>query len=182
MSGRVSAAADRCLVRPPSARELLFSTDPKADAAPFVPVPVAPPLARPRPVGMLGRVSAAADRCLQLERFIAGRAQSGSLGPHDALKLFDLLLPHARPSSVTAFNQLLVAVSRASGRRSSTSESQLGISLFNRMVHECSDKVAPNMCTYNILIRCFCRMGRLEHGFAAFGLILKTGWRVNDSL
>jgi hypothetical protein len=23
-------------------------------------------------------------------------------------------------------------------------------------------------------------MGRLEHGFAAFGLILKTGWRVND--
>nr|BBM89975.1 pentatricopeptide repeat containing protein [Sorghum bicolor] len=127
---------------------------------------------------MLRRVRAAADRRLQLERFIADRAQSGSLASHDALKLFDLLLPHARPASVTAFNHLLTAVSRASGRHS-TLESQLGISLFDRMVRECSDKVAPDRCTYSILIGCFCRMGRLEHGFAVFGLILKTGWRVN---
>ena len=43
-----------------------------------------------------------------------------------------------------------------------------------------SDKVVPNLCTYSILIGCFCRMGHLKHGFAAFGLIHKTGWRVND--
>jgi leucine-rich PPR motif-containing protein len=49
------------------------------------------------------------------------------------------------------------------------------------MVRECSDnKVAPDRCTYSILIGCFCRMVCLEHGFAAFGLILKTGWRVDD--
>ena len=35
------------------------------------------------------------------------------------------------------------------------------------------------MTVYSILISCLCRMGRLEHGFAAFGLILKTGWRVD---
>jgi leucine-rich PPR motif-containing protein len=116
---------------------------------------------------------------LELERVIAGRARSGSLRPDDALKLFDQLLPHARPASVTAFNQLLAAVSRASGRRSSTSESNFGVSLFNRLVRECSDKLAPDRFTYIILIGCFCRMGRLEHDFAAFGLILKTGWRVN---
>jgi len=44
------------------------------------------------------------------------------------------------------------------------------------MVRDCSIKVAPNLCTYSILIGCCCRMGRLEHSFAAFGLILKTGW------
>ena len=93
------------------------------------------------------------------------------------LKLFDELLPHARPASVTAFNHILTAVSRASGRRSpSISDSELVVSLFNRMIRECSTKVTPNLCTYSILIGCCCRMGRLEHGFAAFGLILKTGW------
>jgi leucine-rich PPR motif-containing protein len=124
-------------------------------------------------------VGAAYDRCLELERVIAGRARSGSLRLDDALKLFDQLLPQARAASVTAFNQLLSVVSRASGRRSSTSGSQLGVSLFNRMVRECSDnKVAPDRCTYSILIGCFCRMVCLEHGFAAFGLILRRdgGW------
>ena len=125
---------------------------------------------------MSRRVSVARNQCLELERVIAGRARSGSLGLDDALKLFDELLPHARPASVTAFNQILTAVSRASGRRSSsTSDSELVVSLFNRMIRECSTKVTPNLCTYSILIGCFCRMDRLKHGFAAFGLILKTG-------
>ena len=47
------------------------------------------------------------------------------------------------------------------------------------MARACSNKVAPNLHTYSILINCFCRMGRLDLGFAAFGLILKTGWRVD---
>ncbi|CAD6229376.1 unnamed protein product [Miscanthus lutarioriparius] len=128
---------------------------------------------------MCRRVGTARDRCLELERVIAGRAGSGSLRLDNALKLFDELLPYARAASVTAFNQLLTAVSRASGQRSSTSESGIIVSLFNRMVRDCSIEVAPDLYTYNILIGCFCRMGRLENGFATFGLILKTGWRVN---
>ena len=38
-------------------------------------------------------------------------------------------------------------------------------------------KVAPDEFTYNIIIGC-CGMGRLELGFAYFGLVLKAGWRV----
>jgi leucine-rich PPR motif-containing protein len=129
---------------------------------------------------MRHRVGAAHDRCLELERVIAGRARSGSLCLDDALKLFDELLPYAKAASVIAFNQLLTAVSRASGRRSSTSESGLVVSLFNWMVRDCSIEVAPNLYTYSILIGYLCRMGHLENGFTTFGLILKTGWRVND--
>ncbi|XP_025821187.1 uncharacterized protein LOC112897175 [Panicum hallii] len=87
---------------------------------------------------MSRRASAARDRCLELERAIAGRVRSGSLGLDDAVKMFDELLPHARPASVLAFNQLLTAVSRAQGRGSSSSE--LVPSLFNRMARACSDK------------------------------------------
>ncbi|XP_021317425.1 uncharacterized protein LOC8069268 [Sorghum bicolor] len=86
---------------------------------------------------MSRRASAARDRCLELERVIADRARSGSLGIDDALKLFDELLPHARPASVRAFNHLLNVVARA--RCSSTSE--LAVSLFNRMARACSNKV-----------------------------------------
>ena len=42
-----------------------------------------------------------------------------------------------------------------------------------------SNKVAPDLHTCSILINCFCHMGRVELCFAAFGLILKTGWRVD---
>jgi leucine-rich PPR motif-containing protein len=125
---------------------------------------------------MSRRVSAGHDRCLELERAAIGRARSGNLGLHDALKLFDELLLHARPASVRALNQLLSVVSRAK----CSSSYKLVVSRFNLMLRDCSNKVAPDRCTYNILIDCFCRMGRLEHGFAAFGLIPKTGWRVNN--
>ncbi|KAG2560616.1 hypothetical protein PVAP13_8KG080100 [Panicum virgatum] len=108
---------------------------------------------------------------------IAGRIRSGNLGLDDAVKLFDELIHHARPASVIALSKLLTFISRAQGRGSSSSE--LVPSLFNRMVRACSSKVAPNLHTYSILINCFRRMGRLELGFTAFGLILKTGWRVD---
>ena len=120
--------------------------------------------------------SAARDRCLELERAITSRVRSGNLGLDDALELFDELLHHATPSSVIAVNKLLTAISGARGRGSS---SELVPSLFNRMARACSSKVAPYLHTYNILINCFRRMGRLELGIAAFGLILKTGWRVD---
>ena len=70
------------------------------------------------PVGMSRRVR---DRCLELERAIAARFRSGSLGLDDAIKLFDELLPIARPASVCAFNQILTVVCRAQGRGSSPS-------------------------------------------------------------
>ena len=69
---------------------------------------------------MSRRASAAHDRCLELERVIAGRFRSGNLGLDDAVKLFDELLHHARPASVIAINQLLTAISRAQGRGSSS--------------------------------------------------------------
>jgi leucine-rich PPR motif-containing protein len=97
---------------------------------------------------MSSRVRTAAGWCLELERIITGRTHSKSLGLDDALKLFDELLHHARPALVRAFNHLLTAVFR--GRCSSASE--FAVSRFNRMIRECSDKVAPNSFTYNILI------------------------------
>jgi pentatricopeptide repeat protein len=39
--------------------------------------------------------------------------------------------------------------------------------------------VTPDLHTYNIVIGCFYRMGRLDHGFATFGRILKTDCMVN---
>ena len=39
--------------------------------------------------------------------------------------------------------------------------------------------VAPDLHTYNIIICSFRSMGCLELSFAAFGLIIKTGFRVN---
>ena len=108
-------------------------------------------------------------RCLELERVIASRFHSGSLGLDDAVKLFDELLQVARPTSVRAFNQLLTAVSRSQGRGSSTSA--LVVSLFNRMARASPKKVAPDEFTYNIIIGC-CGMGRLELGFASIGLVL----------
>ncbi|RLM69753.1 protein Rf1, mitochondrial-like [Panicum miliaceum] len=128
---------------------------------------------------MSRRASAALGRCLELEHVITGRFRSRSLALDDAVKLFDELLHNARPASVRAFNQVLTAGSRAQRRGSSSSSLELVPSLFNRMARACSNKVAPDLHTYSILINCFCRMGRLELSFAAFGLVLKTGFRVN---
>ena len=115
--------------------------------------------------------SAARDRCLELERVIAGRFSSGSIGLDDAVKLFDELLPLARPASVRAFNQLLTIVSRAKGRGSSTSA--LVVSLFNRMARASPTKVSPDLRTYSKIIGSFCSMGHLDFAFAGFGLVLK---------
>ncbi|CAN6335540.1 unnamed protein product [Urochloa humidicola] len=127
---------------------------------------------------MSRRVMAARDRCLELERVIAARFRSGSLGLDDAVKLFDELLHYARPASVSAFNKLLTAVSRAGDRGSSTSALVVS-SLFNRMASASPNKVAPDLHTYSIIIGSFCSIGRLELSSAAFGLTLKTGWKVN---
>jgi hypothetical protein len=50
---------------------------------------------------------AARDRCLVLERLIADRFSSGSIGLDDAVDLFDELLLVARPASVRALTKLL---------------------------------------------------------------------------
>ncbi|WVZ54461.1 hypothetical protein U9M48_005249 [Paspalum notatum var. saurae] len=81
---------------------------------------------------MSRRASAVRDRCLELERVIGARYRSGSLGPDDALKLFDQLIPCARPASIIALSQLLTVVSRAPRGGSSTPE--LVVSHFNFFV------------------------------------------------
>jgi hypothetical protein len=124
---------------------------------------------------------AARDRRLELERLIADRFSSGSIGLDDAVELFDESPPLARPaSSVRAFNRILTVVSRADGRGPSTSAA-LFASLFNRMARASpsTSRVAPNLWTYSITIGTFCSMGRLDFGFAAFGLVLKKGFRVD---
>ena len=122
------------------------------------------------------------DRCLELERVITGRFHSGSLGLDDAVKLFHKLLQVARPASISALNHILTVVSRAQGRGSSTSA--LVVSLFNRMVRASPNKVvvAPDLHTYSIIIYSFCSMGCLELSFATFGLVIKTGFRVNAAV
>jgi leucine-rich PPR motif-containing protein len=42
-----------------------------------------------------------------------------------------------------------------------------------------ASRVAPDLHTYTITIGSFCSIGRLDFGFAAFGLILKKGFRVD---
>jgi leucine-rich PPR motif-containing protein len=126
---------------------------------------------------MSRQARAARDRCLELERLIADRFSSGSIGLDDAVELFDELFQLARPASVGAFNKILTVVSRANGRGPSTSA--LFVSLFNRMARASPNKVAPDLCTYNITIGSFCSMGRLDFSFAAFGLVLKKGFRVD---
>jgi len=119
------------------------------------------------------------DRCLELERVITGRFHSGSLGLDDAVKLFHKLLQVARPASISALNHILTVVSRAQGRGSA-----LLVSLFNqiRMVRASPNKVAvaPDLHTYSIIIYTFSTIGCLHLSFAAFGLVIKTGFRVDD--
>jgi pentatricopeptide repeat protein len=117
---------------------------------------------------------------LELERIITKRHRSGSLRLEDALNLFDELLPQARPASVHAFNRVLTVVARVdfSSSLQLHHSAALAVTLFNTMARVGVNKMAANACTIGILIRCFCTVGRLDLAFAAFGQLLKTGWRV----
>nr|AGT16567.1 hypothetical protein SHCRBa_008_G08_F_270 [Saccharum hybrid cultivar R570] len=116
--------------------------------------------------------------CLQLERIIVGRHRSGSLGLEDALNLFDELLPQARPASVHAFNRVLTVVACGDSSSSQRHGAALAVSLFNTMARVGVNKLAADACTFSILMRCFCTVGRLDFALGAFGQFLKTGWRV----
>ncbi|GJN40534.1 hypothetical protein PR202_gb29764 [Eleusine coracana subsp. coracana] len=75
--------------------------------------------------------------------------------------------------------QLLTVIACAPASPSVRNGSALAVSLFNRMAQSGAKNVASDICTYNIIIACFCRMGHLDLGFAAFCQILKMGWRVD---
>ncbi|GJM90687.1 hypothetical protein PR202_ga06990 [Eleusine coracana subsp. coracana] len=115
----------------------------------------------------------------ELGPIVGERFRSRSLSPDDALKLFDELLPQVKPASVYAINQLLTVIAHAPASPSVRNGPALAVSLFNRMAQSGAKNVASDICTYNIIIACFCRMGHLDLGFAAFCQILKMGWRVN---
>ncbi|KAL6618998.1 hypothetical protein ACP70R_034137 [Stipagrostis hirtigluma subsp. patula] len=121
--------------------------------------------------------------CSELERIVGERYRSGSLGPEDALHLFDELLPPARPDSVGAFNKLhrhrrstrprtLLHARRPSTRclplqPHGPSRRQEGGSRHMHLQH------------HDRLLACCCRAGQLQLGFAVFGHVIKTGWRVD---
>jgi pentatricopeptide repeat protein len=110
---------------------------------------------------------------------VTERFRSGDLGPEEALHLFNELLPLATPDSVYAFNQLLTVIVNAPASSSVHDGPALAISCFNRMARASTTKVAPDLCTYSILISCGCRVGRLDLAFSSLALVIKTGWRMN---
>ncbi|KAL6861163.1 hypothetical protein ACP4OV_016863 [Aristida adscensionis] len=130
--------------------------------------------------GVSRPVGAGLRACSELERDIARRHHSGSLRPDDALRLFDELLPQARPASVCALNTLLAAVARAPADTCSSARDgdAIAVSLFNRMARAGARVAPPSLHTYGIIIGCCCRAGRLDLGFAVLGQVIKTGWRV----
>jgi pentatricopeptide repeat protein len=117
--------------------------------------------------------------CQELELFNGKCYRSGHLTPEDALDLFDELLPRNRPGHVITLNQLLTVVARTPASSSVSDGPIVVVSLFNHMARASAKKVTPDLHTYSVSLGCYCRMGHLDHGFATFGRILKTGWMVN---
>jgi pentatricopeptide repeat protein len=115
----------------------------------------------------------------ELYKMIGERFRSGDLGPEQALHLFDELLLLATPDSVYALTKLITVIANAPASSSVRDGPALAISLFKRMAQAGTTKVAPNLYTYNILICCCCRVGRLDLAFASLALVIKTGWTPN---
>jgi pentatricopeptide repeat protein len=78
---------------------------------------------------------------------------------------------------VHAFNRVLTVVARADPSSSLRHSASLAVSLFNTMARAGVNKVVADICTFGILIGCFCTVGCLDLAFAAFGQVIKMGWR-----
>ncbi|KAF0901237.1 hypothetical protein E2562_038802 [Oryza meyeriana var. granulata] len=102
----------------------------------------------------------------RLNRTTQGR-QRAAKSSEDAHHAFDELL-HRGSRSIYDLNRALSDVARGSPAAA--------VSLFNRMAR---DKVAPDLCTYGIVIACCSRVGQLDLAFATVGRVIRTGWRVN---
>uniref|UniRef100_A0A0D9XPU1 Pentacotripeptide-repeat region of PRORP domain-containing protein n=1 Tax=Leersia perrieri TaxID=77586 RepID=A0A0D9XPU1_9ORYZ len=109
---------------------------------------------------------------------IQGWGRKGICGgaPKDARHVFDGLLRRGRGASIDELNRALAAVAR--------NRPAAAVSCFNRMARAAGadDEVMippPTLPTYDILIGCCCRAGRLDLGFAAFGSVIKKGFRVD---
>ncbi|KAH9696326.1 pentatricopeptide repeat-containing protein [Citrus sinensis] len=106
-----------------------------------------------------------------LEKFLRERCKSSgegditSITPNEALCVFDYML-NMRPSRppVTSFNILFGCLAK-------TKHYDTVLSLFKRLN---STGLFPNLHTYSILINCFCKMGRVSHGFVVLGRILRS--------
>ncbi|CAN6282630.1 unnamed protein product [Urochloa humidicola] len=153
--------------------------DARQICAELIPAPYHPPPGVPGADNAPGRRDAGRRSPLELGRMIGERYRSRDLGPEEALHLFDELLAQATPASIYAINQLLTVVANAPASSSIRDGPARAISLFNRMARAGAAKVAPVISTYNILIGCCCQVGRLDLGFAALALVMKTGWGAN---
>uniref|UniRef100_J3LWX0 Pentacotripeptide-repeat region of PRORP domain-containing protein n=1 Tax=Oryza brachyantha TaxID=4533 RepID=J3LWX0_ORYBR len=100
------------------------------------------------------------------------RLRSGTLGPEDARRVFDELLPRA---PADAFNVLLADLARAPPSAACQDGPALAIELFKRM----DRRASPTIHTYGILISCYRRAHWPGLGFAVFGRLLRTGLRLN---
>ncbi|KAF0930985.1 hypothetical protein E2562_038553 [Oryza meyeriana var. granulata] len=80
------------------------------------------------------------------------------------------IAPEGRGASIYSLNRALADVARESPAAA--------VSRFNRMARAGAKKVTPTVHTYGILIGCCCRVDRLDLGFAAFGGVIKKGFRV----
>ncbi|CAN6282632.1 unnamed protein product [Urochloa humidicola] len=136
--------------------------------AELIPGPYHPPPGVPGAENAPGRRNSGRRSALELGRMIGERYRSRDLGPEEALHLFDELLLQATPASIYALNQLLTVVANAPASSSLCDGPARAISLFNRMARAGASKVAPDICTYNILIGCcghgplgpwLCRLG-----------------------
>jgi pentatricopeptide repeat protein len=110
----------------------------------------------------------------RLEGTIRRRVQSGSLGPEDALRLFDKLLQRQRqrsfPGSVYyAFNNLITAVARC---RSDEHGPARAVSLFSRMAR--GGAAVPDAYTYGFLVSCCCRLGRVDLALSPLTAVFKA--------
>uniref|UniRef100_K4AKH6 Pentacotripeptide-repeat region of PRORP domain-containing protein n=1 Tax=Setaria italica TaxID=4555 RepID=K4AKH6_SETIT len=108
-----------------------------------------------------------------LEHTIGDRSRSRSLGPDDALRLFDELIrqQRSRPGSVIAYNHLLAAAARGSNNGAARA-----VSLFGRMAG--AGAAVPDACTYSILIASCCRAGRVDLAFSPLATALKADLRM----
>ncbi|XP_031257989.1 putative pentatricopeptide repeat-containing protein At1g12700, mitochondrial [Pistacia vera] len=105
----------------------------------------------------------------QLEKFLQNDCKEGNVTLDEARYFFEYMI-HLQPKpSISSFNQLLGALAKKKFYEDV-------ILLYKRVG---SMGLLPDLYTLNILINCFCNVGRVCDGFVVFGRILKRGFNPN---
>ncbi|KDO38704.1 hypothetical protein CISIN_1g047518mg, partial [Citrus sinensis] len=95
----------------------------------------------------------------------SGEGDITTITPNEALCIFDYMLRmHPSPPPVSSFNIMLGCLAK-------NKHYDTVLSLFKRLN---STGLFPDLYTHSILINCFCKMGRVSHGFVVLGRILRS--------